>query len=91
MNKIIYSKIYQKIAFSFRDAYDYEIEITNKKDFFEIYINGSIAYSLNDNFNLDKINFISVKAKINKFIENKKIRIESDKVGGLGTVDFDEY
>ena len=91
MNNIIYSKIYREIAIAFRDDFNYTIESTNELNIFDIYINGKIAYSLNDNFNSDKISYKSVKAKISKFIKNKKIRNSSDKIGGLGTVDFEEY
>lgn len=91
MNKIVFSNNHKKIALSLQDYLKCDVEESDFKDVFEVYIESSIVYSINDDFDSDKIDLNIIKSKIEKFKKNKKIRNSSNRVGGLGNINLEEY
>ena len=89
--KVIYNNIYKDIAMDVKKKFNCKIQKSKDKDIFEIYIDNQIAYSIKDDFDFHEIDFNYIVKKIDKFYKNKKLRNNSNKVGGLGNINLDEY
>ena len=89
--KIIYNDIYKDIATAVKKKFNCKVQKSKDKDIFEIYIDNQIAYSIEDDFSSSKIDFNYIVKKINKFYKNKKLRNNSNQVGGLGNINLEEY
>ena len=89
--KVIYNDIYKDIATSIIKKFNCKSQKSKDKDIFEIYIDNQIAYSIKDDFDISEINFNYIVKKIDKFYKNKKLRNNSNKVGGLGNINLEEY
>jgi len=89
--KVIYNDIYKDIATAVKKKFNCKVQKVKKKDIFEIYIDNQIAYSIEDDFSSSKIDFNYIVKKINKFYKNKKLRNNSNQVGGLGNINLEEY
>ena len=89
--KVIYNDIYKDIATAVKKKFNCKVQKSKNKDIFEIYIDNQIAYSIEDDFSSSKIDFNYIVKKINKFYKNKKLRNNSNQVGGLGNINLEEY
>ena len=89
--KVIYNDMYKDIATAIKKKFNCKIEKSKHKDVLEIYIDNQIAYSIKDDFSFSEINFNYIVKKIDKFYKNKKLRNNSNKVGGLGNINLEEY